>query len=73
MQARVSRNKAMSTLNKGEILRIKEVYAQANKNMIDYRMNLLSTLIEKKLGLTKRSTKSDNFINSFIYDVSKGI
>lgn len=34
-------------------------------------MNLLSMLIEHKLGLKKRNTKTASVINSMIYDIAK--
>ena len=58
-------------MSKSEMLRIKEDYESANKYMIDYRMNLLSTFIERKLGLTKKNTKADNVINEYLHDISK--
>lgn len=53
------------------MLQIKKDYESANKYMMDYRMNLLSTFIESKLGLKKKNTKGESLINSLIYDISK--
>ena len=53
------------------MIQIREEYKNAKKYMNDYRMNLLSSLIEKKLGLTKKNTKAESFINGFIYDIAK--
>eukprot|EP00347_Sterkiella_histriomuscorum_P023837 403333216 len=54
-----------------EVIKMKQDYDSASKSMMDYRMNLLSSLIERKLGLKKRNTKAESMINSLIYDISK--
>lgn len=56
---------------KNEVTQLKEDYDSAASYMMDYKMGILGQLIERKLGLKKRSTKAEQLINGYIYDIGK--
>jgi len=39
--------------------------------MQDYRLNLLTQLVQSKLGLVKKTTKIEGAINSILFDIKK--
>ena len=55
-----------------EVVQLTEQYSNASKYMRDYRESLLSSYIERKLGLARKRTKSSSVINELLYDITKG-
>lgn len=59
-------------LKKGShIQKLRDEYNKTDLTMRDYRMTLLSSLIQEKLGLKKRTTKDQDVINEIIYELKK--
>lgn len=71
LKIKLMHQKMLGAKANSEVIQIKQEYDSAHKSMMDYRMNLLSALIERKLGLKKRNTRAESMINSLIYDISK--